>query len=363
MKAPALLLRRSREAIPHAHPHRIRIRIRMRMRCVAPNPYKQGDLLRNLPKVVAALLLAASSLAAVAQAYPDKTIRVIVPYAVGQGTDIAARYIGDELGKELKASVIIDNRPGAGGNVGAQIAAHSSADGYTLMVGTNATNAANAFMYSNPGYETDDFEPIGMIGMLPLVYVAHNNSPVNTIQDLVRAARAKPDALNTAVSTTTCRTAHELFKLRAEAPMFPVDFKGSGQALAAVIGGQVEFMVDTITSLRAAIAARQVKALGVTSAHQSRLLPGVKSIADQGVPGYELVGWTVLYAPKGVPQEVSRTLSTALVKLLARADVQDKLLQMGIEPQAKTGAELKAFSASEKEKWGRLIRAAGLKAN
>ncbi|VTU23866.1 Argininosuccinate lyase [Variovorax sp. SRS16] len=319
--------------------------------------------MRKLHHFIAGLLLAAGTLSAFADAYPSKAIKVIVPYAVGQGTDIVARFVADALGKELKQAVYIENKPGANGNVGAQFAAHAPADGYTLMVGTNATNAANAFIYANPGYEAEDFEAIGMIGILPLVYVANNASSVNDIQDLIRAARAKPNALNTAVSTTTCRTAHELFKSLAQAPMFPVDFKGSGQALTAVIGGQVEFMVDTITSLRAAITSNQVKALGVTSATQSKLLPGVKSLAEQGVKGYELVGWTVLYTPKGVPAEVSHTLSAALDKVLARSDVQDKLLQFGIEPQKKSAEELKAFAASEKEKWGRLITAAGLKAN
>ena len=319
--------------------------------------------MRTLTKLLPALLLAAGTLAAHAQAYPTKSIRLVVPYAVGQGTDIAARYVADELAKELKQPFFIDNRPGAGGNIGTQFVANAPADGYTIMIGTNATHAANAFLYAKPGFQPEDFEPIGMVGILPLVYVANNSSPINNIQDLVRAARAKPNALNVAVSTTTCRMAHELFKSRAEAPMFPVDFKGSGQSLTAVIGGQVEFMVDTITSLRGAIAGHQVKALGVTSAHESKLLPGVKSVADQGVPGYELVGWTVLYAPKGIPKEAAHTLTTALNKTLARADVQEKLLQMGIEPLAKSGAELKAFGAAEKEKWGRLITGAGLKVN
>ncbi|HSW19462.1 MAG TPA: tripartite tricarboxylate transporter substrate binding protein [Ramlibacter sp.] len=313
--------------------------------------------------VLAATALAVLAGAAQAQTYPSKAIRLIVPYAAGQGTDIAARYIADEMGKELKQSVFVDNRPGAGGNIGTQATARSAPDGYTLMIGTNATHAANAFLYANPGFDPQaDFEPVGMVGVLPLVYVTPPNSPINNIQDLVRAAKAKPDALNTAVSTTTCRMAHELFKQRAEAPMFPVDFKGSAQALTAVIGGQVEFMVDTITSLRTAIQNNQVKALGVTSARSSKLLPGVKSIAEQGVAGYELVGWTVMYAPKGIPAEASRTLAAAFNKTIARPEVQEKLLQMGIEPITKSGDELRTFVDTEKEKWGKLIRGAGLKA-
>jgi tripartite-type tricarboxylate transporter receptor subunit TctC len=145
--------------------------------------------------------------------------------------------------------------------------------------------------------------------------------------------------------------------------MFPVDFKGSAQSLTALLGGHVQYMVDTITSLRSAIQARQVKPLGVTSMHESKLLPGVKSLAEQGIEGYELVGWTVLYAPRGLAPEVSRTLTVAAAAVLARPEVQDKLLQSGIEPVAKAGATLKAFGAAEKEKWGRLIKGAGLSAN
>lgn len=320
--------------------------------------------MRTFPRLLAGLLFAAGLVVAHADAYPSRPIRLIVPYAAGQGTDIAARYLADELAKELKQPLVVDNRAGAGGNVGALAAARSAPDGYTIMIGTNATNAANTFLYANPGFDPQqDFEPIGMVGILPLVYVANNASRINNIPELIQAAKAKPDTLNVAVSTTTCRVANELFKQRAGAPTFPIDYKGSGQALAAVIGNQTEFMVDTITSLRGAIAGKQVKALGVTSAHESKLLPGVKSVAEQGVPGYELVGWTVIYAPKGIPAEASRTLTAALSKTLARREVHEKLLDIGIEPVAKTGDELKAFGAAEKEKWGRLITAAGLKAH
>lgn len=318
--------------------------------------------MKQLFKRLTGALLAAACAASLAQSWPSRPIRLIVPYAVGQGTDIAARYIADEVGKELRQPIVVDNRPGAAGNIGTQLAARSAPDGYTIAIGTNATHAANSFLFANPGYDPQaDFEPLAMVGILPLVYVTHPGSAIQTMQDLVRAARAKPDGLNVAVSTTTCRMAHELFKVRAEAPMFPVDFKGSAQALTAVIGGQVEFMVDTITSLRGAVLNQQVRALGVTSARGSRLLPGVKSLAEQGIAGYELVGWTTLYAPKGMPSEILGMLSAAMQKTLARADVQEKLLQMGIEPETKSRDELKAFGGAEKEKWGRLIRAAGLK--
>ncbi|MBH1964798.1 MAG: tripartite tricarboxylate transporter substrate binding protein [Comamonadaceae bacterium] len=318
-------------------------------------------ILKSLPRALVGLTLVAAA-SVMAQGYPNKPIRLIVPYAVGQGTDIAARYIGDELSKEIKQAVVVDNRPGAGGNVGTQASARSPADGYNIMIGTNATHAANAFLYANTGFDgLADFEPIAMVGILPLVFVTKPSNAINSMQDLVKAARAKPDSLNIAVSTTTCRLAYELFKTRGEASMFPIDFKGSAQALTGVLGDQVEFMVDTITSLRTAVTSNQVKALGVTSAQSSKLLPGVKSLAEQGIAGYELVGWTVFYAPKGTPQEALNVLSAALNKAMARTDVQEKLLQLGIEPQRKSMEELKAFGVAEKEKWGRLIQGAGLK--
>jgi tripartite-type tricarboxylate transporter receptor subunit TctC len=273
--------------------------------------------MHKLLKSLVALALALSATAGHTLAYPSKPVRLIVPYAVGQGTDIAARYLGDELSKALNQPIVIDNRPGVGGNLGTQIAARSPADGYTMLIGTNATHAAHAFLYTNPGFDPQaDFESIAMVGILPLVYVTAPGNPVNSIQDLVRAARAKPDGLNTAKSTTTCRMPHELFKQ-----------------------------------------------LGVTSARSCKLLPGVKSIAEQGVAGYELVGWTVLYAPKGLPLEASRALAAAGNKTLGRTDVQDTLLQTGIDPVMRTGDELTAFVAAEKDKWGRLINGAGLKAN
>ena len=311
---------------------------------------------------LAAALLASVSLCVHAQPYPNKPIKLIVPYAVGQGTDILARYVSEEVSKELGQAIYIDNRPGAGGNVGTQIAARAPADGYTLLFGTNATHAANAFLYASPGFDPQaDFEPVAMIGILPLVFVVAASSPVTNVVDLARTARSKPGVLNIAVSTTTCRMAYELFKQRAEAPMFPVDFKGSAQALTAVLGSQVEYMVDTIASLRAPIANGQVKAIGVTSARSSRLLPGVKSVAEQGVAAYELVGWTVLYAPKGLSAASVRALGDAINRVLLRSDVQERLLEMGIEPQAKSGEELKTYLAHEKDKWGRLIQSSGLK--
>lgn len=324
--------------------------------------WRSDRVMRVTRRSMAALALALLGGTALAQAWPARPIRLIVPYAVGQGTDIAARYIAEEWSKELKQPIWVDNRPGAGGNIGTQEAARSAPDGYTILIGTNATHAANSFLFAKPGFDPQaDFEPIGMVGTLPMVYVTYPANPVNGMQDLVRAARAKPDTLNVAISTTTQRVAHESFRAQAGAPVTPIDFKGSAQALTAVMGGHVEYMVDSVISLRTAILNKQVKPLGVTSAHASKLLPGVPSLAEQGIAGFELVGWNVFYAPKGTPPEVLSVLAAGLDRTLARASVQEKLMQLGIEPQSMSREKLKAFAESEKEKWGRLIKAAGLK--
>jgi tripartite-type tricarboxylate transporter receptor subunit TctC len=318
----------------------------------------------NCRRILVGLCGLLLTLAVHAQGYPAKPVRVIVPYAAGQGTDIASRFLAEELSKAVNQAFVIDNRPGAGGNIGTQVAAKSVADGYTLMVGTNATHAANAFLYTNPGFDPQtDFEPIAMVGILPLVYVTTPGNAISSMPELTSAVQARPDRLSVAITTTTCRMAHELYKSRSGAAMFPVDFKASTQSITALLGGHVDYMVDTIASLRSHITSGQLKALGVTSAKSSRLLPGVKSLAEQGIGGYELVGWTVLFAPKGVPADVAQVLSAATAKVLARAEVQDKLMQMGIEPQIKSGAELKAFVDAEKDKWGRLIAAAHIKPN
>jgi len=316
----------------------------------------------NWTRTLSVACFALSAALSHAQTYPNKPVKLIIPYAAGQGTDIMGRFLGEEMSKALKQPVVIDNKPGAGGNIGTQITARSAPDGYTLMIGTNATHAANSFLFSQTGFDSQtDFEPIAMVGILPLVYVVAANSPVKNVAELMAAAKSKPDALNIAVSTTTCRMAHELFKMRTNSAMMPVDFKGSAQSITAVLGGHVEFMVDTIASLHTQLASGQLKPLGVTSLKSSRLLPGVKSIAEQGVVGYELVGWTVIFAPKGISNEVNQILTSAISKTLERPDVQEKLLQLGVDSQVKTGQELKNFLVSEKDKWGRLISIAGIK--
>ena len=319
-------------------------------------------IIDRLTRVFAGLALAAASSCAIAQAYPNKPVRIVVPYPAGQGTDVATRYVAEQLSKAVGQNFVVENRPGAGGNIGTQFVARAPADGYTLLMGTNGTHAAAPFLFQNLGFDPlADFEPIALIGVLPLAIVTAPSSPVDSVEKLVAAARAKPDAINVAYTTTTSRATLELFKQQANAPLFGVAYKGSAQAITDLVGGQVEVMMDTIASLRTMVTGGKLKAIAVTSATAGELLPGVRSVAEQGVKGYELTGWNVLYAPKGTPAEAVRLLATELSRVMAQPETKQRLLQLGIEPQTATGAELAKFVVAERDKWGGVIRSANIR--
>lgn len=311
-------------------------------------------------------LLAISSVvssAARAQTYPARPIKLVVPYAAGQGTDVAARFIAEQLSKAIGQSIVVENRPGAGGNIGSLHVAKSVADGYTLLMGTNGTHAAAPFLYPNLGFDPQaDFEPIVLTGILPLAFATSPSNPIDSIAKLVAAANAKPDQLNVAFTTTTSRATLELFKIQAKAPLFGVPYKGSAQAISDVIGGQIEFMADTVASIRSQVVSGKLRALGVTSPNASELLPGVPSVAEQGISGYAIAGWNVIYAPKGTPAEVIKLLASETVKIIAQADTKQRLLQLGTDPRTLIGTELQTFLKGERDKWGNVIRAANIKA-
>ncbi len=316
-----------------------------------------------LSKLIAVAALAALPAAALAQAWPAKPVRIVVPYPAGQGTDVATRYVAEQLSRAMGANFVVENRPGAGGNIGSQFVARAPADGYTLLMGTNGTHAAAPFLYPNLGFDPiADFEPVALIGVLSLAIVTTPGNPVDSVDKLVAAARAKPDAINVAYTTTTSRSTLELFKQRANAPLYGIAYKGSAQAISDLIGGQVEFMVDTIASLRTAVTGGKLKAIAVTSAASGELLPGVRSVAEQGVRGYEITGWNVLYAPKGTPADALRALAGEVSKVMAQPETKAKLLLLGIEPQVLTGPELAKFVLAERDKWGAVIRSAGIRA-
>ena len=304
----------------------------------------------------------ALALPAGAQTWPGKPIRIVVPYQAGQGTDVGARYFAEQLGKALGQQVYVDNKPGAGGNIGTADAARSPNDGYTLLMGTVATQTMNEFLYPSVGYDSQkDFEPIALVGMLPMVISANPSFPANSVAELVAAAKARPDKIDIALPSTTARLVFELLKDKSAAPLFGVPYKGSATAMAEVTGGQLPVIIDTATATRGQVAGGKLKPLGITTLKSSELLPGVKSVAEQGFPGFEVTAWNALYAPRGTPQAVVDRLNAEVTKILAQPEARQRLLQIGFEPAGGTPQELAAFETSEREKWGPLIKAAGLK--
>jgi tripartite-type tricarboxylate transporter receptor subunit TctC len=306
-----------------------------------------------------ALLLA---LPAAAETYPTRPVRLIVPYQAGQGTDVAARYFAERLSKSLGQQFVVDNRPGAGGNIGTDAVAHAAADGYTLLMGTNATQTMNEFLYPSTGYNAEkDFAPIVLVGMLPMVVAANPDFAPGTIPELVAAAKAQPDRINVALPSTSARVVFEFLKEKSGAPLFGVPYKGSGTAMTEVMGGQVQLIVDTATALRGHVQNGKLKAIAITTLKSGELLPGVKSVAEQGVAGFEMTPWTAMYAPRGTPKEIVDKLNAEIMKVLAEPEARQKLLQLGFEPAGGTPDQLAAFEKTERAKWGALIKATGLK--
>lgn len=313
----------------------------------------------HVAALLAGLLL---GLPAWSQAYPAKPVTIIVPYQAGQGTDVAARLFAEQLTKALGQQFIIDNKPGAGGNIGTAAAARSAGDGYTLLMGTVATQTMNEFLYSSVGYDSDkDFVPVILVGMLPMVISANPSFAPSTIPELVTAAKAQPDKLNIALPSTTARIVFELLKTRTGAPLFGVPYKGSATAMTEVMGGQVQLTIDTATASRGHVQSGKLKALAITTLKSSELLPGVKSVAEQGFPGFEVTAWNAIYAPRGTPKAIVDRLNAEVAKILAQPETRQRLMQLGFEPAGGSPEALAAYQKQERAKWGPLIKAAGLK--
>ena len=303
-----------------------------------------------------------SGLPAWSQAYPNKPVRIVVPYQAGQGTDVAARLFAEQLTKAMGQQFIVDNKPGAGGNIGTADAARSAPDGYTLLMGTVATQTMNEFLYPSVGYDSDkDFAPIILVGMLPMVISANPSLAASTIPELVAAAKAQPDKLNIALPSTTARIVFELLKARTGAPLFGIPYKGSVTAMTEVMGGQVQLIIDTATASRGHVASGKLKALAITTLKSSELLPGVKSVAEQGFPGFEVTAWNAIYAPHGTPKAIVDQLNAELARILAQPETRQRLMQLGFEPAGGSPEALAAYEKQERAKWGPLIKAAGLK--
>ena len=301
--------------------------------------------------------------AALAQGYPNKPVRIVVAYQAGQGTDVVTRYLAEQLTRSLGQSFFVENRGGAGGNIGTEVAARAAADGYTLTMGTNATHALNQFLYATLPFNSEkDFEPIILVGTFPMAVLAGADSPIKSIDDLVARVKANPRAADIALPSTTARLVYELLKERSQAPLFGVPYKGSSAAQSDVLGGQVPVMIDTVTAGRPLVASGKLRALGVTSAKPTALMPGAKTVAEQGLAGFEVIAWNALYAPKGTPPAIVKQLNAEVARILAQPEARQRLIDLGFEPAGGTPEQLADFARAERDKWGPLIKKADIRA-
>jgi tripartite-type tricarboxylate transporter receptor subunit TctC len=329
--------------------------------------------MKKLNVVIAGLFLTATALSVNAQpstsgttaAYPTKPVRVVVPYPPGGPTDIVARVVFQQVSESTGQQFIIDNRAGAGGNIGAEAVARSSADGYTLLVATTA-HAINMSLFKNLNYDVvKDFVPVTLLTQGPLVLVATPSFPANNVGELIALAKAKPDTLNFASSGNGQSThlSGELFNSMAGIKLSHVPYKGSAPALTDVIAGQVPLMFDTMLSAMPFVTAGKLKALAVTSPQRSAAAPSLPTIAESGLPGYEVFAWNGLLAPAGTPKAVVTRLSEELKKAMELPQVKEKFAAQGFAASWGTPAEFGRFLQREVDKWTKTVKASGATVN
>jgi tripartite-type tricarboxylate transporter receptor subunit TctC len=299
-----------------------------------------------------------------ADAYPSKPINYIVAFPPGGTSDILARLIADKLGPAMNATVVVENKAGAGGSLGSEQVARAAADGYTILGGTISSHAINVHLYSKLGYDpVKSFVPLSLIGTNPLVLVVKADSPLKTAADVVAAAKAgKQLTAASAGNGTSQHMALELLKFKLGNTSFAhVPYKGSGPALQDTIGGQVDMLFDTTVAAQPHLESGRLRALAVTSSKRLGTMPDVPTMAEAGVPGFEVVSWQAIFAPAGTPAPVVTRLNTEIGKILAAPDMQERLTKMGMLSQTMSSSEVAAFQKAEVAKWGDVVKAAKIK--
>lgn len=311
----------------------------------------------------AAFLVSAAPV--LAQNYPARPIRLVVPYPPGGNVDITARIVSPGLGELLGQTIVVDNRSGAGGNLGAALVAKATPDGYTLLMGSSGPLAINPIVYAKrmPYDSLRDFAPVSRVHVVPLVLLASNKSGIGSVKTLLDRARAAPGKVTmaTAGAGTTNHFGLELISAKAGVKFLHVPYKGSGPALAELLGNQVETMVDQLTSSIGHIRDGRVKILAVASTQRSPALPDVPTLAESGVPGVEASTFIGVLAPARTPKAVITKLNAAMVKVMARPAVVERLRALGTDPGSSTPAEFQAMIREGLEKWRGVAKSAGLR--
>ncbi len=313
---------------------------------------------------LASATLPAARAQAPAASWPSKPIRWVVPFPPGGAMDAIARTLGEKAGKTLGQPFVIENKPGAGGNIGADFVAKQPGDGYTLMI-TSIGMATNKPLYGKLSYDPiKDFAPVSLLAVVPNVLVTNATQPdVKTAKDVIAAARKAPGKLTyaSAGNGTSIHLAGEVFTSLAQVDMLHVPYKGSGPAVSDLLGGQVNYMFDSITSARPHIESGKLRALGLTTAKRSKSLPNVPTLAEAGLPGYEVSPWFAVFMPAATPKDIVAKVNSALLEAMKDPDVVKRFETIGAEPVGSTPEEMAQHLARESERWTKLIQERGIK--
>ncbi|TRZ96832.1 MAG: tripartite tricarboxylate transporter substrate binding protein [Rhodocyclaceae bacterium] len=319
--------------------------------------------MRFLTKIFSVLLCLTASLG-YAQDYPNKPVRMVVPFPPGGTTDILARAVGQKLSESWGQQVVIDNRPGAGGNIGTDIVAKSPADGYTLLMGTVGTHSINASLYAKLPFDPiKDFTPVTLVASVPNVLVVNATVDAKSVKELIALAKSKPGQLAFASSGngTSIHLAGELFKSMTGVAMLHIPYKGSAPAIAELLGGQTNMMFDNLPSAMPHIKSGRLRALAVTSVRRSPALPDVPTIAETGISGYEASSWFGVLAPAGTPKDIVARIQVDIAKALNAPEIKERLSGQGAEPVGNTPEQFAEHIKAESAKWAKVVKDSGAK--
>ncbi|MFO1312242.1 MAG: tripartite tricarboxylate transporter substrate binding protein [Burkholderiales bacterium] len=299
-----------------------------------------------------------------APAYPTKPVKLVVPFPPGGSLDIAGRLIAQKLTEMWGQSVVVENKPGAGGNIGADFVAKSPPDGYTILLGALSTHAVNPSLYKTMPYDAaKDFAPITLIAITPNVLVVNASLPVNSAKEFIAYAKANPGKLSfgSGSNGSAGHLAGELFKVETNTDAVHVPFKGGAPATQALLAGDTQFMFDNLANAMAQVKAGKIKALAVTTAQRSSLVPELPTMAEAGLPGFDISTWYGLFAPAGTPPSIVAKWNADVTKILTSADVRAKLVADGADPSPDTPEQFREFIAKELAKYARIVKASGAK--
>ena len=316
----------------------------------------------NITAIFVMLALGSAVQHAAAQDYPGRPVRLVAPFAPGGATDVLARLVGQKLGERWRQQVIIDNRPGAGGNIGAEVAARSAPDGYTLLV-AGAPHAINMTLYQKTSYDlVRDLVAINGLAGYPSAIIVHPSLPTRTVKELIALAKARPTELNfgSPAPGSPNRLAIELFMIMANVKMTHIPYKGgSGQMVTELVAGQVQVAAMGLPPSIAYINAGRLRALAVTGAKRSALLPGVPTVSESGLPGFDVTSWYGVFAPAALPKNLVAKINGDVTALLETPDMRQRLDQLGADPAPMSPDEYSKFVRTEVDKWAKVVRASG----